>query len=169
MTYGEMVENLIKFKLGEGEGRFLRDVDPETADALNSFWDCFGPHGSCTSGSSIFDLCEHVEIGLQGERLGGTPIYLDELAELGNKYHASFEKAVELATNGGKEVEELQKRLENSERIVSQIETEILTCEFCGSEENVEYTLDPYGYEIDNDQEPHYVCKKCIEDRSDDI
>lgn len=69
MTYGQMVANIVKFKLGEGEGRFLRDADPQTADTLNFYWAAFGPHGSHPAKHCIDDLFARVEEGVEAGRV----------------------------------------------------------------------------------------------------
>lgn len=59
--YGEMTDRIAKFKLGEGEGRFLSDADPECAIALSVYWNAFGPHGSNPSKLCIDALFADVE------------------------------------------------------------------------------------------------------------
>lgn len=61
MTYGQMVDRIVAFKKGVGEGRFLRDVDSRCADALNRYWDMFGPHGLKPSQICIDALFRDVE------------------------------------------------------------------------------------------------------------
>lgn len=61
MTVGEMIDRIVAFKRGEGEGRFLSDADTECALALSVYWDAFGPHGTKPSKESINYLFSEVE------------------------------------------------------------------------------------------------------------
>jgi len=61
MTVGEMIDRIVAFKRGEGEGRFLSEVDPECASTLSVYWDAFGPHGAKPSKESINFLFSEVE------------------------------------------------------------------------------------------------------------
>lgn len=56
-----MIERIVAFKRGAAEGRFLRDVDPQCADAMAVYWDAFGPHGAKPSKESIDFLFSEVE------------------------------------------------------------------------------------------------------------
>ncbi len=62
MTVGEMIDRIVAFKKGPPvDGELLRHVDPECADALNAYWNAFGPHGSHPSDLSINFLFNEVE------------------------------------------------------------------------------------------------------------
>jgi hypothetical protein len=58
---GEMIDRIVKFKRGEGEGRTLRDADPLCADAMAIYWERFGPHGSHASKECIEYVFAQVE------------------------------------------------------------------------------------------------------------
>lgn len=75
MTHGEMVNRIVAFKRGEGEGRCLRDCDPACADALNHWWECFGPHGKKPCKVCVDNLFNEVERRLaehEPDETGGT-------------------------------------------------------------------------------------------------
>ena len=42
-------------------------------------------------------------------------------------------------------------------------------CEICGSTQNVEYRVDPYKHEINDDNTKYYICFVCYGAKIDDI
>ena len=46
---------------------------------------------------------------------------------------------------------------------------EQFVCECCGSTEDVEWTYDPFRREFFGDEEEYLLCKRCFEDKRDDI
>ena len=43
------------------------------------------------------------------------------------------------------------------------------SCEYCGSNKNVEFTEDPYDADINDDHSKHFICGDCYEKAADDI
>lgn len=47
---------------------------------------------------------------------------------------------------------------------------EMLTCIFCGEQKaNVDYRIDPYGYEVNDDDSTYPICDDCSYDRLMDV
>lgn len=64
MTYDEMIKRIVAFRLGHGDGRYLREVDPQCADAVHAYWEQFGPFGLKPCKTCIDDLFRQVEKGI---------------------------------------------------------------------------------------------------------
>lgn len=47
---------------------------------------------------------------------------------------------------------------------------EIVTCKFCGeSKDDIRWTEDPYGYELNDDTNTYPICADCLYERAMDV
>lgn len=44
-----------------------------------------------------------------------------------------------------------------------------MQCEYCSTTENIEYTYDPYAWEIYDEKNYMWLCDSCWQSRADDI
>lgn len=61
MTFRQMIDRIVDFKTAEHNHRTLRDFDPICADAVNHYWEAFGPFGTNPCKSCIDNLFHQVE------------------------------------------------------------------------------------------------------------